>query len=74
MKEATGELNMTVVTIIAIGAVIAFFWFMWPQIRTTITGVWSKDIEGSKDNMYQNGGGKGSGETPPGFIVLPTIK
>lgn len=24
MKEATGELNMTVVTIIAIGAIIAF--------------------------------------------------
>ena len=43
MKEATGELNMTVVTIIAIGAIIAFFWFMWPQIRSTIQGQW-KDI------------------------------
>lgn len=40
MKEATGELNMTVVTIIAIGAIIAFFWFMWPQIRSTITDQW----------------------------------
>ena len=36
MKEATGELNMTVVTIIAIGAIVAFFWFMWPQIKNTI--------------------------------------
>lgn len=67
MKEATGELNMTVVTIIAIGAVIAFFWFMWPQIRNTISGVWTKDIDGSKNNMYQN-------STTPSFIVLPTIK
>lgn len=41
MKEATGELNMTVVTIIAIGAIIAFFWFMWPQIRSSITNQWN---------------------------------
>ena len=41
MKEATEELNMTVVTIIAIGAIIAFFWFMWPQIRSTITNQWN---------------------------------
>lgn len=41
MKEATGELNMTVVTIIAIGAVIAFFWVMWPNIQNTINGTWS---------------------------------
>ena len=41
MKEATGELNMTVITIVAIGAVIAFFWFMWPQIKNTITGQWN---------------------------------
>ncbi len=48
MKEATGELNMTVVTIIAIGAVIAFFWFMWPQIRNTIQGTWN-GIDSGKD-------------------------
>ena len=41
MKEATGELNMTVITIIAIGAIIALFWFMWPTIKTTITGTWN---------------------------------
>ena len=48
MKEATGELNMTVVTIIAIGAIIAFFWFMWPTIRGAITNTWNKtttDVE-----------------------------
>lgn len=37
MKEATGELNMTVVTVVAIAAVAAFFYaFVWPQIKTTI--------------------------------------
>lgn len=49
MKEATGELNMTVVTIIAIGAVIAFFWFMWPTIQKTITDTWN-DITTTDDN------------------------
>ena len=34
MKEATGELNMTVVTVVAIVAVGAFFYaFIWPSIR-----------------------------------------
>jgi len=48
MKEATGELNMTVVTIIAIGAIVAFFWFMWPTIRNTINDTW-KDIDDTKN-------------------------
>ena len=41
MKEATGELNMTVVTIIAIGAIIALFWAMWPTIENTIKNTWN---------------------------------
>lgn len=37
MKEATGELNMTVVTVVAIAAVGAFFYaFVWPNIKSTI--------------------------------------
>lgn len=37
MKEATGELNMTVVTVVAIAAVAAFFYaFVWPGIKSTI--------------------------------------
>ncbi len=37
MKEATGELNMTVVTVVAIAAVGAFFYaFIWPGIQATI--------------------------------------
>ena len=37
MKEATGELNMTVVTVVAIAAVAAFFYaFIWPSIQANI--------------------------------------
>lgn len=53
MKEATGELNMTVVTIIAIGAIIAFFWVMWPQISNTITGTWNSISGTSTGNTGQ---------------------
>lgn len=34
MKEATGELNMTVVTIVAIAALVTFFYLViWPTIE-----------------------------------------
>lgn len=37
MKEATGELNMTVVTVVAIAAVGAFFSLLiWPAIQNSI--------------------------------------
>ena len=37
MKEATGELNMTVVTVVAIAAIGAFFYaFVWPAIKENI--------------------------------------
>ena len=37
MKEATGELNMTVVTVVAIAAIGALFTvFLWPRIRANI--------------------------------------
>ena len=37
MKEATGELNMTVVTVVAIAAIGAFFYaFVWPTIKANI--------------------------------------
>lgn len=37
MKEATGELNMTVVTVVAIAAVGTFFTiFIWPGIQQSI--------------------------------------
>lgn len=37
MKEASGELNMTVITIIAIAAVGGLFYaFVWPMIQKSI--------------------------------------
>lgn len=38
MKEASGELNMTAITILAIAAVGAFFYLVvWPGLQTNIT-------------------------------------
>ncbi len=50
MKAATGELQLTVITMIAIAAVIAFFWFMWPSIQNSINKQWdniSGDYKGT---------------------------
>lgn len=52
MKAATGELNLTVITLIAIGAVIAFFWVMWDPIKNTIFSQWT-DI--STNDRTKNG-------------------
>ncbi len=42
MKAATGELNLTVITLIAIAAVIGFFiTIMWPQIQQSINAQWN---------------------------------
>lgn len=63
MKDAMGELNMTVVTIVAIGAVAAFFTMvLWPQIRDKINAGWDRVDEQDPD----------IGNNPvPGSIVLP---
>ena len=42
MKAATGELQLTVITLIAIAAVIGFFWIMWPTIKDSIGGSWKQ--------------------------------
>ena len=42
MKEASGELNMTVVIIIAIAAIAAFFTaVIWPNIRNSLNNQWN---------------------------------
>ena len=47
MKEASGELNMTLVTIIAIAAVLAIVQFVIPAIKDSISDKWS-DINESE--------------------------
>lgn len=64
MKAATGELNLTVITLIAIAAVIGFFWIMWPAIKNTIGNQWntvttydtnSQTTGGNSNNPELNG-------------------
>ena len=43
MKAATGELNLTLITILALGAILAFFWFLWPTIKEKINVDWEND-------------------------------
>ena len=51
MKAATGELNLTVITLIAIAAVIGFFWLLWPNIKQSINSQWNNIS--SNDPGYQ---------------------
>ncbi len=42
MKAATGELNLTVITIVAIALVIGFFTaILWPQIKNSVNSQWN---------------------------------
>lgn len=45
MKEATGELNMTLVTILAVAAILAFVTLFVPQILNSIQNKWGNDQE-----------------------------
>ena len=54
MKEATGELNMTVVTIVLIGVIAAFFAIFWPNvIQPAIENTWRENVT-SQDNVKDN--------------------
>ncbi len=59
MKEATGELNMTVVTLIAVAALGALFYFVvWPMVQrmvvqqtcNTYGPTWTAIRQGTIDN------------------------
>lgn len=59
MKEATGELNMTVVTVVAIAAIIAFFYaFIWPGIRVSLARNTCANMceDGELNSTLGNGG------------------
>ena len=41
MKAATGELNLTVITVVALGAIAAFLYIvLWPNVANTINKQW----------------------------------
>ncbi|MBQ6135547.1 MAG: hypothetical protein IJI60_04450 [Bacilli bacterium] len=54
MKAATGELNLTVITLIAIAAVIGFFWLMWPRISEAINSQWNNISTSNQENRPYN--------------------
>ena len=41
MKEASGELSMTLVVIIAAGVIVGIFAAFWPQINNAIPRIWT---------------------------------
>lgn len=45
MKEASGELNMTLITVIAVAAIGAFLWAFLPGILESIQSNWNQDVE-----------------------------
>ena len=49
MKEASGELSMTLITIIAVGVIVGIFAAFWPQIQKSINNRWGK-FEGEAGN------------------------
>lgn len=53
MKAATGELNLTVITLIAIAAVIGFFWLLWPAIQGSMNEQWSNISHGMVVNFIR---------------------
>lgn len=53
MKAATGELNLTLITVIALGALLALFTtVLWPQIRDKITDTWDDSNNTDIDITY----------------------
>lgn len=45
MKEATGEVSMTVITLVAIAVIGGILALIWPSVRNKITGLWGSDAK-----------------------------
>lgn len=58
MKEATGELNMTVITLVAITAIAAVFYFVvYPMIQRSLVDRTCKSSYGKDWSATTNGSG-----------------
>lgn len=55
MKEATGELNMTLVTVIAVAAILAFVTFFVPNIIDDISGMWGDETDAVCTEFNEDG-------------------
>ena len=64
MKEATGELNMTVVTLVAVAAIGAVFYFVvWPLIQRTLVTQSCRTAYGSEYVAVRGAEQDNSGQT-----------
>lgn len=74
MKDAMGELNMTVVVIVAIGAVAAFFTgVLWPNIKTKINSTWDNTEKSDNKGEFSNEGTEGGTIILPDYFNIPNI-
>lgn len=48
MKEASGELNMTLITIVAVAALAGLFALLWPNISGKIQEKWGQTESSTK--------------------------
>ena len=55
MKAATGELNLTLITVIALGLLLALFTTtLLPAIKNKLTNNWDDQDETNLGMMYEN--------------------
>ena len=55
MKEATGELNMTLVVIVAVAAVMAFAVIFVPRIIQSVNNTWDNQLNTTIKMNWNNG-------------------
>lgn len=55
MKEASGELSMTVVTIIAVALILGLLYFMWPFIQNKVVSQWDSATDTNTTPSVNNG-------------------
>jgi len=62
MKEATGEVSMTVITLVAIAVIGAILAALWPNIKERINGIWdpAEDCPAGQYWDSSANGGKGA--------------
>ena len=64
MKEATGELNMTVITLVAIAAIGAVFYFVvWPLVQQTLVTQTCRTTYGPDFKAQKNGSTDSTGQS-----------
>ena len=62
MKEATGEVSMTVVTLVAIAVIGAILAFMWPNIKNKVNSLWG-GVDDTAQRQCTSAGGTWNAST-----------